>query len=94
MNEKKELSPLARQLLGNSGAVKFFTQQEFDAALAIAKAEIMTVAIQTTKTALLIEREACADLVRDLAKDQAISTAQVLESAAEAILNRIPSQRQ
>ena len=42
---KKELSPLARSLLGNNGAVKFFTQQEFDDALALAKAEIMTIAI-------------------------------------------------
>lgn len=94
MTEKKELSQLARQLLGNSNAVEFYTQQEFDAALAVAKAEIMTVAIQTSKQVIMIERQACADLVRDLAKDQAIGTAQVLESAAEAILNRIPSQRQ
>jgi ABC-type branched-subunit amino acid transport system substrate-binding protein len=94
MSEKKELSQLARQLLGNSNAVEFYTQQEFDAALAVAKAEIMTVAIQTSKQVIMIERQACADLVRDLAKDQAIGTAQVLESAAEAILNRIPNQRQ
>jgi hypothetical protein len=94
MSEKKELSQLARQLLGNSNAVEFYTQQEFDEAMAIAKAEIMTVAIQTSKQVIMIERQACADLVRDLAKDQAIGTAQVLESAAEAILNRIPSQRQ
>ena len=60
--EKKELSPLARQLLGGSGAVKFYTQQEFDAELAIAKAEIMTVAVQTTKHAISIENEACAEL--------------------------------
>lgn len=94
MTEKEELSQLARQLLGDSNAVKFYTQQEFDEALALGKAEIMTVAIQTSKQAIMIERQACADLVRDLAKDQAIGTAQVLESAAEAILNRIPSQRQ
>ena len=91
---EKELSPLARQLLGDNNHVKFYTQQEFDASLAIAKAEIMTVAIQTSRQVIMIERQACADLVRDLAKDQAIGTAQVLESAAEAILNRIPSQRQ
>ena len=60
--EKKELSPLARQLLGGSGAVKFYTQQEFDAELAVAKAEIMTVAVQTTKHAIAIENEACAVL--------------------------------
>ena len=95
MTEKKELSPLARQLLGGSGAVDFYTQQEFDAALTIAKAEIMTVAIQTSKQAIMIERQACSDVVRKLADEQdegEVATA--LKNAAEAILNRIPSQRQ
>ncbi len=94
MSENKELSPLARQLLGGSGAVKFYTQQEFDASLAIAKAEIMTVAIQTTKTALLIEREACAQIVLDEMPEQDTAVRGVLEMLAEKILNRIPSQRQ
>lgn len=84
MTEKKEVSQLARQILGTSGAVEFYTQQEFDAALTVAKAEIMTVAIQTTKQALLIEREACADLAREDGHPE----------LAEKILNRIPSQRQ
>ena len=43
----KEVSQLARQLLGTAGAVEFYTQQEFDAAVAIAKAEIMTVATES-----------------------------------------------
>ncbi len=81
---EKELSPLARQLLGGNGHVKFYTQQEFDESLALAKAEIMTVAIQTTKTALMIEREACAEIAREAG----------YEDLAKAILNRIPSQRQ
>jgi ABC-type branched-subunit amino acid transport system substrate-binding protein len=95
MTEKKELSQLARQLLGNSNAVEFYTQQEFDAALAVAKAEIMTVAIQTSKQVIMIERQACADLVRDLAgEEDEGEVATALKNAAEAILNRIPSQRQ
>ena len=95
MSEKKELSQLARQLLGNSNAVEFYTQQEFDAALAVAKAEIMTVAIQTSKQVIMIERQACADLVRDLAgEEDEGEVATALKNAAEAILNRIPSQRQ
>ena len=95
MTEKKEMSQLARQLLGNNGAVEFYTQQEFDAALAIAKAEIMTVAIQTSKQVIMIERQACADLVRGLAdtEDEG-EVATALKNASEAILNRIPSQRQ
>lgn len=95
MTEKKEVSQLARQLLGTSGAVTFFTQQEFDDAITIAKAEIMTVAIETSKKVILIEREACAELVRALASEEdegEVATA--LKNAAEAILNRIPSQRQ
>jgi len=91
---EKELSPLARQLLGGSGHVKFFTQKEFDESLALAQAEIMHVAVETTKRAIMIEREACADLVRDIAKKEGSEYAVVLESISEAILNRIPSQRQ
>ena len=59
----KELSPLARQLLGNAGHIELFTQKEFDDALALAKAEIMQIAIETTKKALAIEREECAKIV-------------------------------
>jgi len=89
------LSQLARQLLRSRGAVEFYTQQEFDAALAIAKAEIMTVAIQTSKQVIMIERQACSDLVRGLAdaEDEG-EVATALKNAAEAILDRIPSQRQ
>jgi len=65
MKEKKELSPLAKQLLGSTGAIEVFTQSEFDDALAIGKAEIMKVAIDTTKTAIRIERSECAKLVRE-----------------------------
>ena len=95
MTEKKELSGLARQILGTSGAVTFFTQQEFDSALAVAKAEIMTVAIETSKRAIMIERQACAELVLGLANEEDEGEASTaLKNAAYAILNRIPSQRQ
>ena len=94
MTEKKEMSQLARQLLGTSGAVTFFTQAEFDEALALAKAEIMTVAIETTKQAIMIERQACSELVSELAaQEDEGEVATALKNAAEAILSRIPSQR-
>jgi hypothetical protein len=80
-----ELSQLQRQLLGQGDVVKFYTQQEFDESLAIAKAEIMTVAIQATKHAIMIEREECAKLA-----DECVD----IEKLGEAIRNRIPSQRQ
>jgi len=65
-----ELSPLARQLLGSSGAMKLFTQTEFDEALREAKAEIMAIAIQTSKQAILIERNACADLALEWSQEE------------------------
>ena len=80
----KEMSQLQRQLLGQEH-VKFFTQQEFDGELAIAKAEIMAVAIETTKRAIMIEREECAKLA-----DECVD----IENLGEAIRNRIPTQRQ
>jgi hypothetical protein len=85
MMEKKELSPLAKQLLSGAGAVEMFTQSEFDDALAVAKAEIMMVAIETTKRAILIEREECAKLA-----DECVN----IEKLGDDIRNRIPSQRQ
>jgi len=93
--EKKELSGLARQLLQTSGAQTFFTQAEFDDAIAIAQAEIMHIAVETTKKAIFIERQACADLVLELAdSEDEGETCTALKNASSAILNRIPSQRQ
>jgi len=95
MSEKKELSPLAKQLLGGAGTIDLFTQTEFDEALALARAEIMTVAIETTKQAIFIERDECAKIVEALATEEnegELCTA--LKNAAEAIRNRIPTQRQ
>jgi len=83
--KKPELTDFQKSLLlGNGAKQKLFTQAEFDEALAFAKAEIMTVAIETTKRALFIEREACAELAREDGHAE----------LAEKILNRIPSQRQ
>jgi hypothetical protein len=94
MSKKPEVSQLARQILSGGGHVTLYTQQEFDEAMAIGKAEIMTVAIETSKRAVFIERQACADVVRNLADmedEGAVSAA--LRDAAEAILNRITAQR-
>ena len=89
----KEVSQLARQLLGTTGAVEFYTQKEFDATLAIAKAEIMTVAIETSKRAILIERKECSRLVAELAnQEDEGELATALMNAAKAIYNRIPNQ--
>lgn len=84
MTEKKELSQLARQILSGGGHVTMYTQSEFDEALTLAKAEIMAIAIDTTKKAIFIEREECAKVAEEFE----------LPALAEAIRNRIPSQRQ
>jgi DNA-binding transcriptional regulator YiaG len=87
--ENKELSPLARQLLGHANVMPMFTQREFDKALAEAKAEIMAIAIQTTRQAIAIEREECARLVESAAEEQAIAVRGVLETLATAIRQRL-----
>jgi len=79
------MSQLQRQLLGGGGGVTLFTQQEFDDALAIAKAEIMAMAIEASRTAIMMEREACAVLAENCVD---------IEKLPEVIRNRIPSQRQ
>jgi hypothetical protein len=95
MKKEAELSPLARQIMGNAGTMKFFTQSEFDAALTEAKAEIMAIAIQTTKQAIFIEREACAELIMQIAdREDEGEVATALRDAANEVINRIPSQRQ
>lgn len=93
---KIELSDFQKRfLLGNGAGQTLYTEKEFNEYLTQAKAEIMAVSIETTKMAIMIEREACADLVQALAdaEDEGeVSTA--LKNAVEAIRNRIPSQRQ
>lgn len=95
MSDKKEMSQLQRQLLSGSGSVNLFTQQEFDDALAISQAEIMAVAIETTKTAIKIEREECAkiaDMLADEEEEGELATS--IRNVAKEIRNRIPSQNQ
>jgi hypothetical protein len=96
----KELSDFQKQfLLGKGAGQKLFTQNEFDDALAFAKAEIMTIAIETSRQAVMIERQACAEVALQ-GTGEPVQT-ELLEALkverqriSEAILNRIPSQRQ
>ena len=90
-----EMSDFQRKFLAHGTGHKLYTEKEFEELLAVAKAEIMAVAIQTSKQVVFIERSACADLVDKLATDEdegEVCTA--LRNAAEAIRNRIPEQRQ
>lgn len=94
MTEKKELSQLAKTILSGAGHITTFTQSEFDEALALAKAEIMMVAIETTKKAIFIERDECAKILEAEIAEQDTAVSGVLEMLAERIRNRIPAQRQ
>jgi hypothetical protein len=78
-----------------SQAQALFTQEEFNKALTEAKAEIMSVAIQTTKQAMFLERRACAQMLLDMAdmEDEGVACA-ALRDAASNIMNRMPSQNQ
>ena len=79
-----------------SQAQTFFTQEQFNQALSEAKAEIMAVAIQTTKQAIFMERQACAEMA--FAYEAKLAGKEEDENfdspLANDILNRIPTQRQ
>jgi len=79
-----------------SQAQTFFTQDQFNQALTEAKAEIMAVAIQTTKQAIFMERQACAEMA--FAYEAKLAGKEDDENfnspLANDILNRIPVQRQ
>jgi hypothetical protein len=65
----KHTSDFQRSFLARGTGNTLFTQKEFDDAVAIAKAEIMQIAIDTTKTAIALERQECANLVKEWAGD-------------------------
>jgi len=88
------MSDFQKSFLGRSG-MQVYTQKEFDEQLAIGKASIMQVAIDTTKTAIAIEREECAKIAMGLAKewaeipDSPLSLVMALEKCAENIRDRL-----
>ena len=95
---KVELTDFQKRFFAQGTGQQLFTAQEFESALAQAKGEIMAVAIQTTKQAIFIEREACAELAMLKAdaveKEGKKELAEAMRDLANEIINRIPSQRQ
>lgn len=83
-----EMSDFQKAFLAKGTQATLFTQKEFDEALVMARAEIMAMAIEASRTAVVMEREACARLVSEWAEEID------LNKIAAAILERIPSQRQ
>ena len=80
-----ELSPRPRQTLGHSEVMRMFPQKEFDRALAGAKAEIMTIAIEATKQAIAIEREECARMA-----DECLNIETLGQAIRERLLKKPP----
>lgn len=74
----------------------FFTQDEFNKALNEAKAEIMSIAIHATKQAVLMERQACAEIAYEYEANLSdrVDDETFVSGLANDILNRIPTQRQ
>lgn len=93
---KVELTDFQKKFFAQGTGQQLFTSREFEEALAQAKAEIMAVAIQTTKQAIFIERQACAEMAYAYeAKLAGKEDDENFDSPlANDILNRIPAQRQ
>jgi hypothetical protein len=88
-----DMSDFQKQFLAKGVGNQLFTQEEFDNELALAKAEIMTMAIEASRTAVIMEREYCAQLVDKMADDEEEGeTCTAIRNVATAIRNRIPSQ--
>jgi cytochrome c551/c552 len=85
----KEMSDFQKQFMAKGVGNTLFTQGEFDDALNTAKAEIMAMAIEASRTAVMMEREACARIVEDWSLKTIDPS---LTEIAEMIRNRIPSQ--
>ena len=79
------MSDFQKQFMAKDISNTLFTQKEFDDALAMAQAEIMAMAIEASKTAILMEREVCAKIAEECVN---------IEKLPEDIRNRIPNQRQ
>jgi hypothetical protein len=67
---KVELSDFQKKFFAQGTGQTLFTAKEFEEGLAQAKAEIMAVAIQTTKQAIAIEREACARIAQEWSQEE------------------------
>ena len=90
-----EQSYFQKQFFAKGTGGTLFTQKEFDDALIEAKAEIMAMAIEASKMAVVVEREACAKLVDQEGESHTdMPYKEHFIELAERIRNRIPSQRQ
>jgi hypothetical protein len=88
------MNDFQKSFLARGTGQTLFTQKEFDDELAVAKAQIMQVAIETTKTAIALEREECAKVCEEIIKglegvDIPLSVGVALDQCAKQIRNRM-----
>ena len=94
----KHLSDFQKSFLARGTGQTLFTQKEFDEGLAIEEAKIMTIAIETTKTAISIEREECAKILDEMIKEfekadaMPLTVAVALDQGAKNIRNRMKTE--
>lgn len=94
-----DTSDFQRAFMSRGVGNKLFTQEEFDSALAVAQAQLIDEAVTATKTAIVLERRACAAIAEEMQRKIFDSVnhdkdVEFKSDIAEAILNRIPSQMQ
>ena len=86
----KELTDFQKKFFARGTGATLFTQEEFNNELALAQAQIMKVAVDTTKTAIAIERDECAKLVDVMRKGlEGVDTPMVLDVALERLADQI-----
>ena len=86
----KELTDFQKKFFARGTGATLFTQEEFDKELALAQAQIMKVAIDTTKTAIAIEREECAKIVDAMRKGlEGVDVPMVLDVSLEQLATQI-----
>jgi hypothetical protein len=86
----KELTDFQKKFFARGTGATLFTQEEFNNELALAQAQIMKVAVDTTKTAIAIERDECAKLVDVMRKGfEGVDTPMVLDVALEQLADQI-----
>jgi hypothetical protein len=86
----KELSDFQKKFFARGTGATLFTQEEFNNELALAQAQIMKVAVDTTKTAIAIEREECAKIVDAMRKGlDGVDVPMVLDVALEQLATQI-----
>jgi hypothetical protein len=86
----KDLTDFQKKFFARGTGATLFTQEEFNNELALAQAQIMKVAVDTTKTAIAIERDECAKLVDVMRKGfEGVDTPMVLDVALEQLADQI-----